>query len=335
MRIRITGAERMDKSMKLGVLTVPLQGMPAEEAFAYLHSLGVQAVELGTGGYTNDNHLKPSVYLADDGKIEEMKALLKKYDLEISALSCHGNPVHPNKETAAAYHQVYVDTFRLAEKLGVETVVTFSGCPGDCETSQRPNWVTCSWPPEYAETLDWQWNQVLIPYWKEAVKVAQSHGVKKIAFEMHPGFCVYNPATLLRIRAAVGDIIGANFDPSHLIWQGMDPVAALRELKGAVHHFHAKDTKVDPYNKAKNGVLDTGSYGDLLDRSWVFRTIGYGTDANLWKDMMSTLRMIGYEGAVSIEHEDGLMSVKQGLEKAVAFLKEVMITEQPAAMWWA
>ena len=115
----------------------------------------------------------------------------------------------------------------------------------------------------------------------------------------------------------------------------MDPVAALRELKGAVHHFHAKDTKVDPYNKAKNGVLDTGSYGDLLDRSWVFRTIGYGTDANLWKDMMSTLRMIGYEGAVSIEHEDGLMSVKQGLEKAVAFLKEVMITEQPAAMWWA
>ena len=321
--------------MKLGVLTVPLQAMPAEDAFAYLHSLGVQTVELGTGGYTNDNHLKPSVYLADDAKIEAYKKLLEKYDLEISALSCHGNPVHPNKEIAAAYHQVFVDTCKLAQKLGVETVVTFSGCPGDSETSQRPNWVTCAWPNDYTETLDWQWNQVLIPYWKEAAEIAKSYGVKKIAFEMHPGFCVYNPATLLRLRAAVGDIIGANFDPSHLIWQGMDPVMALRELKGAVYHFHAKDTKVDAYNKARNGVLDTGSYGDLLDRSWVFRTIGYGSDMNLWKDMMSTLRMIGYDGSVSIEHEDGLMSVKEGLEKAIAFLKEVMITEQPAAMWWA
>lgn len=321
--------------MKLGVLTVPLQAMSAEDAFAYLHFLGVQTVELGTGGYTNDNHLKPSVYLADDAKIEAYKKLLEKYDLEISALSCHGNPVHPNKEIAAAYHQVFVDTCKLAQKLGVETVVTFSGCPGDSETSQRPNWVTCAWPNDYTETLDWQWNQVLIPYWKEAAEIAKSYGVKKIAFEMHPGFCVYNPATLLRLRAAVGDILGANFDPSHLIWQGMDPVMALRELKGAVYHFHAKDTKVDAYNKARNGVLDTGSYGDLLDRSWVFRTIGYGSDMNLWKDMISTLRMIGYDGSVSIEHEDGLMSVKEGLEKAIAFLKEVMITEQPAAMWWA
>ena len=321
--------------MKLGVLTVPLQAMSAEDAFAYLHSLGVQTVELGTGGYTNDNHLKPSVYLADDAKIEAYKKLLEKYDLEISALSCHGNPVHPNKEIAAAYHQVFVDTCKLAQKLGVATVVTFSGCPGDRETSQRPTWVTCAWPNDYTETLDWQWNQVLIPYWKEAAEIAKSYGVKKIAFEMHPGFCVYNPATLLRLRAAVGDILGANFDPSHLIWQGMDPVMALRELKGAVYHFHAKDTKVDAYNKARNGVLDTGSYGDLLDRSWVFRTIGYGSDMNLWKDMISTLRMIGYDGSVSIEHEDGLMSVKEGLEKAIAFLKEVMITEQPAAMWWA
>ena len=321
--------------MKLGVLTVPLQGMSAREAFAYLHSLGVQTVELGTGGYTNNNHLKPEVYLDHPDKIAEFKELLKEFDLEISVLSCHGNPVHPNKEKAAAYHQVFVDTCRLAEQLGVDTVVTFSGCPGDCEASERPNWVTCSWPEDYSEILDWQWNQVLIPYWKDAAEIARSHGVTKIAFEMHPGFCVYNPATLLRLREAVGDIIGANFDPSHLIWQGMDPVMALRELEGAVYHFHAKDTRVDPANKAKNGVLDTGHYGNVLDRSWVFRTVGYGSSAQMWKDMMSTLQCIGYKGSVSIEHEDGLMSVKQGLEKAVAFLKEVMITEQPAAMWWA
>ena len=321
--------------MKLGVLTVPLQGMTARDAFAYLHSLGVQTVELGTGGYTNNNHLKPEVYLDNPDKIAEFKDLLKEFDLEISVLSCHGNPVHPNKEKAAAYHQVFVDTCRLAEQLGVDTVVTFSGCPGDCEASERPNWVTCSWPEDYGEILDWQWKQVLIPYWKEAAEIARSCGVTKIAFEMHPGFCVYNPATLLRLREAVGDIIGANFDPSHLIWQGMDPVMALRELEGAVYHFHAKDTRVDPANKAKNGVLDTGHYGNVLDRSWVFRTVGYGTGAQMWKDMMSTLQCIGYKGSVSIEHEDGLMSVREGLEKAIAFLKIVMITEDPAAMWWA
>ena len=321
--------------MKLGVLTVPLQGMTARDAFAYLHSLGVQTVELGTGGYTNNNHLKPEVYLDNPDKIAEFKDLLKEFDLEISVLSCHGNPVHPNKEKAAAYHQVFVDTCRLAEQLGVDTVVTFSGCPGDCEASERPNWVTCSWPEDYGEILDWQWNQVLIPYWKEAAEIARSCGVTKIAFEMHPGFCVYNPATLLRLREAVGDIIGANFDPTHLIWQGMDPVMALRELEGAVYHFHAKDTRVDPANKAKNGVLDTGHYGNVLDRSWVFRTVGYGTGAQMWKDMMSTLQCIGYKGSVSIEHEDGLMSVREGLEKAIAFLKIVMITEDPAAMWWA
>lgn len=321
--------------MKLSVLTVPLQSWPAEKAFAYLHGLGVQMVELGTGGYTNDNHLKPEVYLNDSGKVAEMQALLRENELEISALSCHGNPVHPNKETAAQYHEIFVNTCKLAEKFGVDTVVTFSGCPGDSETSQRPNWVTCPWPSDYGETLDWQWNEVLIPYWKQAAAIAREHGVTKIAFEMHPGFCVYNPATMRRIREAVGDTLGANFDPSHLIWQGMDPVAAIRELKGAIYHFHAKDTYVDPYNKAKYGVLDTGAYGDLSDRSWTFRTVGYGSDTKLWKDMMSALRMAGYDGAVSIEHEDALMSVQEGLEKAIAFMQDVMITEQPAAMWWA
>ena len=320
--------------MKLGVLTVPLQGMDAKSAFSYLHGLGVPCVELGTGGYTNRNHCNPEILLKDEAALQKLQAELAKYELTVAALSCHGNPVHPNKAQAAADHEAFVQTCQLAQKMGVDTIVTFSGCPGDSEGAEHPNWVTCAWPNDYSQILDWQWNEVLIPYWKEAVKIAASYGVKKIALEMHPGFCVYNPATLLRLREAVGDRIGANFDPSHLIWQGMDPVMALRELKGAVYHFHAKDTRVDKYNVAKNGVLDTGSYGDLSARSWVFRTVGYGTDTKMWKDLISTLAMIGYDGAVSIEHEDGLMSSQEGLEKAVAFLKDILITEDPAAMWW-
>ncbi len=261
--------------------------------------------------------------------------MLASYNLEISALSCHGNPVHPDKQIAAEYHGVFVDTCKLAQKLGVKTIVTFSGCPGDCEQSKRPNWVTCAWPSDYSEILEYQWNDVLIPYWKKAADIADSFGVEKIAFELHPGFCVYNPRTLLRLRKAVGNILGANFDPSHLIWQGMDPVAALHELKGAVYHFHAKDTAIDKYNTAKNGVLDTQSFENMIDRSWVFRTIGYGTDIKLWKDMISSLRKIGYDGAISIEHEDGLMSPREGLEKAISFIKEILIKEQPGAMWWS
>ena len=225
-----------------------------------------------------------------------------------------------------------------AAAFGIDTMLALTGdhpVVGDCPESKRPNWVTCAWPGDYSEILEWQWNEVLIPYWKEAAAIAQSYGVKKIAFEMHPGFCVYNPESLLRLREAVGDIIGANFDPSHLIWQGIDPVAAIRALKGAIYHFHAKDTKIDPYNAAVNGVLDPKTFNDISVRSWAFRTVGYGNDMNYWKDMISNLKMTGYDGVISIEHEDGLMSVKEGLEKAVSFLKEILITEDPTAAWWA
>lgn len=158
----------------------------------------------------------------------------------------------------------------------------------------------------------------------------------RIAFEMHPGFCVYNPETMLRIRSEVGDILGANFDPSHLIWQGIDPVAAIRELSGAIYHVHAKDTKIDKYNTAGHGVLDTKHYGDEVNRSWIFRTVGYGNSEAYWRDLISALRLAGYDRVLSIEHEDSLMSLDEGLKKAVEFLKPLIIDEpKPGTMGWA
>ena len=219
--------------------------------------------------------------------------------------------------------------------MGVGTVITFSGCPGDHPGAKYPNWVTCPWPEDFLNVLDYQWNDVLIPYWKDAVRFAKSHGINKIALEMHPGFCVYNPYTLLKLRGAVGDAIGANFDPSHLFWQGIEPCEAIKELKDCIFHFHAKDTKLDRRNVAVNGVLDTRHYGDILERSWVFRTVGYGNSEAEWREIMSTLAAVGYDGAISIEHEDALMSVTEGLEKAIAFLKGVIIKEKPGEMWWA
>lgn len=321
--------------MKLGVLTVPLSGVSLEEAMKFLSGLGVQTLEIGCGGFPGDAHLKPAEILNDDSKVAEIKGLLEKYNLEICAISAHSNHVHPHKAIAEKAVEDFRNSVLVAEKLGVDTVVTFSGCPGDCPESKYPNWVVCPWPDDFLSILDYQWNEVLIPYWKEAAAFAQAHNVKKIALEMHPGFCVYNPETLLKLRAAVGDIIGANFDPSHLFWQGIDPVPAIKELAGAIHHFHAKDTKIDERNTQVNGVLDTKHYGAVLDRSWVFRTIGYGHDRAVWCDMISMLRKIGYDGALSIEHEDSLMSQKEGLTKAIEFLKDVIISESPSERWWA
>ena len=301
--------------MKLGVMNPVLNSMSFEEALEYLNSLGVDCIEIGAGGYPGDNHLKPKELLGHPDKIEEYKALLKKNNIEIAAISCHGNPLHPNKETAESFHNQFINAILAAEALGVDTIIGFSGCPGDCDESKNPNWVTCAWPEDYLQILNWQWEEKIIPYWKKTAAFAKEHGIKKIAFEMHPGFAVYNPETLLKLRAAVGDIIGANFDPSHLFWQGIDPVCAIKALKGAIYHFHAKDTRIDAQNCAVNGVLDTKNYGDILERSWVFRTVGYGHGAEVWNDIISTLKSVGYDGVISIEHEDGLMSPKEGLEK--------------------
>lgn len=323
--------------MKLGVLTNLMSDRPLEEVLKYLTEKGVEAVEIGCGGYPGNAHADPAILLHDDAKLEEFKALIKKYNVSISALSCHANPVHPNKEIAKSFDDQLTQAILLAEKLGVDVINTFSGCPGDCETSQYPNWVTCPWPDDFGKILNWQWDEVLIPYWKKKVAFAKEHNVHKIALEMHPGFCVYNTESALKLRAAVGDEIGVNFDPSHLIWQGMDPVLAIKALgeAGAIFHFHAKDTKVDKYNTALNGVLDNKHFSDELHRSWIFRSCGYGSDYALWKDMVSALTMVGYDSAMSIEHEDSLMSVTEGLEKAISFLQQVMIKEKLGEMWWA
>ena len=321
--------------MKLGVMNPVFGGYTFEAALKFLYVHGVHEMEIGAGGYPGKNHLDPEEMLGNPEKIQEFKDLMAKYEVSISAIACHGNALHPNKEIAARFDKEFKNAILMCEALGVKTIIGFAGCPGACEESKNPNWVTCPWPEDYSEILNWQWEEKVIPYWKETAAFAKAHGVEKIAFEMHPGFVVYNPETCLKLRAAVGDIIGANFDPSHLFWQGMDPVEAIKALQGAIYHFHAKDTKIDKHNTAVNGVLDTKSYSDILGRSWVFRTVGYGHGKEVWNEIISTLQAVGQDGAISIEHVDALMSPEEGLKKAIAFLKEVLITETAGEMWWA
>ncbi len=322
--------------MKLGVLTVLFGDKPLDKTLEYLKSIGIEELEVGAGGYPGKAHCDPEFLLANPNELDKFIKTVEEYGMPINALACHGNPVHPDKKTAKKFHDDFRNAVLLAERLGVNKIVGFSGCPGDSEGSKYPNWVTCPWPEDFSIIYKYQWEEVLIPYWKQEAEFCKAHGVTKIAFEMHPGFCVYNPESLLKLRDAVGDVIGANFDPSHLIWQGMDPVAAIRKLGKAIYHFHAKDTKVDAINTAVNGVLDMKHYADELNRSWIFRTVGYGNDLQYWRDMISNLRLVGYDDIISIEHEDSLMTNTEGLEKAAEFLKGVIIKEsKPTGMFWA
>ena len=322
--------------MRLGVFTVLYGKLPLEQALDKLAALGFEAVEIGTGNYPGSDHADPDELLGDRAKARALRQALESRGLVISALSQHGNPLHPDESFARSSHETWRKTLRLAEALEVDTVIAFSGCPGDHPGARYPNWVTCAWPDDYLKILDWQWNDRVIPYWREEAELARRHGVR-VAFEMHPGFVVYNTETLLRLREAAGENVGANFDPSHLFWQGIDPIEAIRALGrvGAMFHFHAKDTYLDPANVRVNGVLDAKRYDRVLERSWTFRTVGYGHGETVWRDMLSALRTIGYDGAISIKHEDILLSIDEGLAKAVEFLKPLLLVEQPAEIWWA
>ena len=320
--------------MRIGVVTVVFQDLPFEEMLDHVVEIGLSAVEIGTGGYPGSHHCPVDELLESETKRQEYLEAVTSRGLIISGFSCHNNPVHPNREIAQEADRVLRKTVRLASLMDVPVINCFSGLPAGAPGDKMPNWATCPWPPHFLEILDYQWNEVAIPYWKEMARFGQDHGVK-FAFEMHPGMLVYNVHTLLKLRDAAGPAIGCNFDPSHLFWNGVDPVAAIRKLGDAIFHVHGKDTYVDPFNTAINGCNDSKPYNQIADRSWIFRSIGYGHGAKTWKDIMSALRMVGYDYVISIEHEDALMSFDEGLSKAIAMLKEVCTFEPPGEMFWA
>ena len=318
--------------MRIGVFTALLSKLPLDQVLDKLDALGIHTVELGTGNYPGDPHC-PLTMLNDRAALKTFQQKLADRGFSISALSCHGNPLHPNASLAKAFQETSRKTVRLAEKLNVPIVIDFSGCPGDSNRAQYPNWITCPWPPEYLEALEWQWDKKVAPYWTRHAAFAKDHGVK-IAIEMHPGFVVYSPETLLKLRAIAGASIGCNYDPSHMFWQGIDPIQAIRILGDSLFHVHAKDTQLYPANLSRAGVLDTNKYTDERNRSWIFRTVGYGHAYGWWKEFISTLRMFGYDYVLSIEHEDSLLSPEEGLTKGAAFLNEIVIQDPPVQAWW-
>ncbi|MGD6778749.1 sugar phosphate isomerase/epimerase family protein [Sutcliffiella horikoshii] len=321
--------------MKLGVFTVLFANKSFTEMLDYVKAAGLEAVEIGTGCYPGNNHCPLDTLLEDEGERNAYMEEIHSRGLQISAFSCHGNPISPDEAFAKESHETLLKTIELAALTGVEVVNCFSGVPGDSENAKAPNWPVAPWPNEYGDVLTWQWETKLVPYWKEVGKYAEERNIK-IGLELHGGFLVHTPHTMLKLRELTSPAIGANLDPSHLWWQGIDPVAAIKILgkAGAIHHFHAKDTYIDQDNVNMYGLTDMQPYGEVQTRAWSFRSVGCGHSVQEWSDMMSALRTYGYDYVVSIEHEDPIMSIEEGFARAVTNLQSVLIKEQPADMWW-
>jgi sugar phosphate isomerase/epimerase len=320
-------APDMSRKIPIGVFDPVYDDLLLDEMLDKISALGIEAVEIGTGGYPGTRHCPIAELLADPAKARAWKKKFEDRKILVATFSCHGNPVHPDAKIAARDDLYFRNSVLLAERLEVPVIVGFSGCPGGSPTDKMPSWATYRWPPDFDQTLRYQWNEKVIPYWKEAVKFARAHGIHKIALEMHPNFVVFNPKTLMKLRHAVGEEIGANCDLSHLFWQGCDPVEVIHYLgkQGALYHAHMKDTVILKDVTARFGVLNFPEEPEekATDGSVYFRAVGYGRGAHVWKEIVKAYMDIDFQGIMSIENEDPILTGEVGVERALYVLKNV------------
>ncbi|WP_425098309.1 sugar phosphate isomerase/epimerase family protein [Tropicibacter sp. S64] len=307
--------------MKLGFVSDSLGALSFEDMLDHAARLGVSGVEMNTGGWSTAPHLDRAELLGSSEARARFTGAFRARNLEIVALNANGNPLHPKDRSQA---DCLVETIRLAGALGIKTVCTMSGLPAGSPTDEMPNWVVSSWPPETRDILRYQWEDVLFPFWTGIAALARENGVERIALELHGNQCVYNVPSLMQLREAIGPVVGANLDPSHLFWMGADPLQAVEALGEALYHVHAKDTLLNAPVQAVTSLLESGSLMDIPARSWSYVTLGFGHGEEWWRQFCYRLRMAGYDGWLSIEHEDVILNSLEGLQKSVALLKAVM-----------
>lgn len=311
--------------MKLSFCTDSLGHLPFEQMLDKLLELGVYGVEMTTGGWSSAPHLPTEALLGSATQRQNLLKALETRGMSIAALNVSGNPLDPG-ELGQKHKRDTENALALAGELGVKKIVMMSGLPPASPHDTIPNWITytVSWPPTLKNCLDYQWNEVAIPYWQGLVARAKQSGVEKFALENFSSMLVWNPETLFRLRNAVGDIVGLNLDPSHLLWMGADPIAAARALGPAIHHCHGKDVRMERGLVNINGLLETKPVEDVANRAWNYVAVGCGQDLQWWKEFFSVVRMMGYNDWVSLEMEDLTMSVEAGITSSIAALKQTI-----------
>ena len=230
--------------MELGLCSVSLLDRSWEDVLDTVARYGLHWIEANAGGHIPKDHFDPVELANNKEALKRFADSLGRRNIQIAALGCYGNPVHPTESRRRRDQQDFVASCSLAEQLGVTRIATISGCPAGGPHDRAPNWIVNSIYPDFRKAYEWQWEKCLIPYWTEAARIADDHGVR-ICIEPHGGDMVYNLETFQRLRNAVGPTIGANFDPSHLWWMGIDVLAMIRELGNAVYYVHAKDVRIE------------------------------------------------------------------------------------------
>jgi sugar phosphate isomerase/epimerase len=308
--------------MKIGMITDSLGKLSFDELLDAAAELGIERLEFAGGNWSSAPHLRLDRMLDSAPARAEFLARLEDRDIAVSALNCSGNPLHPG-EIGERHREVTRKTIALAGLMGVERVVMMSGCPGG-PGDANPNWVTTSWPPETQTVLKYQWEEVLIPYWRGLCAEARNAGVKKLCLELHGHQNVYNVGTFFRLRDAVGDTVAVNFDPSHLMWMGADPLAAIPALGSAICHVHANDTRLESMPLARDGRIEIRPAEDVAHRAWNYVTLGHGHDLAWWQRFCQALAAIGYDDVLSIEHEDFALPPIEGVRQSVALLRSAI-----------
>jgi sugar phosphate isomerase/epimerase len=311
--------------MKIGMNTDSLGALSFDEVLEAAVELGLDCVEFATGNWSNAPHIDIDKLLADAKARDAFTAKIRERGLTISALTCNGNSLHPGP-SGREHDAVIRKSIELAPQVGVDRIVLMSGCPG-APGDAHPNWITVAWPPETTRILEWQWDEVLLPYWRDLVAFANAKRVRHLCLELHGGQNVYNVASFFRLREAVGDTVGVNFDPSHLLWMGADPIAAIEALGNSIFHVHAKDTRIDRRLVGLNSRIETVPGARASERAWNYVTLGYGESDAFWREFCLALRRAGYDGALSIEHEDVMLSPMEGMRKSVELLRRVALFE--------
>lgn len=307
--------------MKIGMVSDSLAHLPFEELLDWAAELGIEGIEVNTGNWSDAPHVDlPDLLSSEPARTAFTEAFAQR-GLELVALNANGNQLHPTD--GARQSQTLHDTIRLAGLLNVDTVCLMSGLPAGGPEDRTPNWIVCSWPPETREILEWQWTERLLPYWHDLASRCADNGVERLAVELHGHQLVYNVPSLLRLRSEIGPVVGANLDPSHLMWMGANPLAAVDALGPAVYHVHAKDTFLNRPRQATRSLLENGPLTDVAERSWSYVTLGYGHDESWWRTFCYRLRMVGYDGWLSIEHEDRMLSRIEGVRRSVELLEIV------------
>jgi sugar phosphate isomerase/epimerase len=311
--------------MKIGMITDSLGGLSFDEMLKASAELGLEMLEFACGNWSSAPHLNLDEMLESESARKTFLAKVRDHGLAISALNCSGNPLHPGNK-GKLHHEITLKTFQLAKLLKIDRIVMMSGLPGG-PGDANPNWIVTDWPPECQTILQYQWDEVIIPYWRDLAGEAKKNGIRRICLELHGHQAVYNPFTLNRLRSVVGEIVGANYDPSHPMWMGADPIAAVRALGSAIYYVHAKDTRVEPVPAGIDGVLETRAPDRFPERTWNYITIGYGHGETWWRQFCAALKMVGYDDVLSIEHEDMMMSPMEGMRKSVAVLRAAAVNQ--------